>query len=82
MKAVMLLSVLIGILLSLLIFIGSKYLGTGHVNGVHVQLIERNTDGIIKSMCRNHVEYIMLNGNGSAITIALDQSGKPMSCNY
>ena len=82
MKAVMFLSVSIGVLLSLLFFVVFRYVGAGRVNSAHVKVIERNADGIIKSICHNQVEYLLLIGNGTAISVATDASGKPLHCNY
>ncbi len=82
MKMVMFLSILIGVLLSVLFFTGLRALNPGHITNMHAKIIERNSDGLVKSVCHQGVEYIVFNGNGSAIITAVDPSGKPLPCNY
>ncbi len=82
MKAVVFLSVLIGVLLSLLIYFGSRYFNGGQIKNPHTKIIARTADGTARTFCYAHVEYLVVNANGTAVTQLTDTSGKPIQCDY
>lgn len=80
MKIVMALGILIGILLCILFYMMTRY--TGNTVTDHVKIIEKTSYDIIKTVCHQQIEYITINGNGTAIAVAVDGAGKPLKCSY
>ncbi|MDQ5920543.1 MAG: hypothetical protein QG673_599 [Pseudomonadota bacterium] len=81
MKIVMVLGIIIGFLLCSLVYIINKYTN-GNMSSTHLQVVEKNSLDIIKTYCHNNVEYIIINGNGTSVTLLVDQDGKPLKCTY
>jgi hypothetical protein len=81
MKTVMFLGMVIGILFCALIFVTTRYTG-GYTSSTHIKTLEKNSYDQIKTLCQNHVEYIISNGNGTTIIPAITKDSKPVECNY
>ena len=81
MKTVLFLGVLIGSLVCTLIYVITRYSGN-NTKSTHVKILEKNGYDLIKTLCYNQIEYIIVNGNGTTVTTAIDQNGKPKQCNY
>jgi hypothetical protein len=82
MKVLVFLSILMGILLSLLIYFASHYFNGANVQNPHLRVIGRTSEGALRTLCFGNVEYLLVNANSSVIIPALDVSGKPRQCNY
>ena len=79
MKAVLFLGILIGALICALFYITTRSSGS---NSPHTKILEKNSYDMIKTLCHNQIEYIIVNGNGTSTITAIDQDGKPIHCNY
>ena len=75
------LGLFIGILLGLIVYLSSKYF-IPHVKNIHIKTIEYKSNESIRYLCLNNVGYIIVTTYGTAITVALDSSGKPLKCNF
>ncbi|MBP9743423.1 MAG: hypothetical protein KBD37_08695 [Burkholderiales bacterium] len=81
MKIIMVLGIIIGFLLCSLFFIFNRY-SSGNTSSSHIQIIEKNSLDVVKTYCHKNIEYIIINGNGTSITTAIDHNNQPLKCNY
>lgn len=78
---IIILGLFIGILLGLISYLSSKYL-ISHVKYVHIKTIENKANESIRYICFNNVGYLIVTTYGTAVTVAVDSTGKPLKCNF